>query len=264
MTGDDEIFVLLTRLPLLLPLFALVLVRISGLMLTAPIYGSQIVPLRIRAALAMVIALLMFPIVAPRLPADVTLVAAIPGLFGELAIGLIMGLALSLVFSGVQLAGMVIGQQAGLALGEVYNPVLNTDSSVLSETFLLTAMTAFVLVGGHRELMRSLLDTYATIPVLSFRVTPGTLTLMTDVLTGAYALGLRMAAPVLMALLIATLVTGFLSRTMPQLNILSIGFPIRALIALFMCAFVIAATGGSVLESMGEVFTRLRSGLVAP
>jgi flagellar biosynthetic protein FliR len=261
MSGDDEIFVLLTRAPLMLPLFALVLVRISGLMLTAPIYGSQVVPMRIRAALAGVISLLMFPVVAPTLPADVTLASAIPGLIGELLIGLIMGLTLSLVFAGMQLTGIIVAQQAGLGLGEVFNPVLNTDATVVDQIFFLTAMTVFVIVGGHRELMRALLDTYATLPVLSFRVTPATLDLICDVLTGSYTLGLRLAAPVLLSLLIATLAMGFLSRTMPQLNILSIGFPIRALIALALCGFVLASAGGPMLEALDDVFVRLRSGL---
>lgn len=258
MTGDDEVILLLTRAPLVLPLFALVLVRVTGLLLTAPILGSEVVPVRIRAGFAAVVAILVFPLVAPTLPAEVSLGAVLAGLPGELLIGLTMGLALGLVFVGVQIAGMVVGQQAGMALGEVYNPVMDSDSSVLGQTFFLTALAIFVLVGGHRELMRALLDTYATIPVLSYRIQPATLELVTDVLTGAYALGLRMAAPVLMSLLIATLVTGFLSRTMPQLNILSIGFPIRALISLGLCGFVLAASGPAVVDALSDVFARLR------
>jgi len=258
MTGDDEVILLLTRAPLVLPRFALVLVRVTGLLLTAPILGSEVVPVRIRAGFAAVVAMLMFPLVAPTLPAEMSLGTVLAGLPGELLIGLTMGLALGLVFVGVQIAGMVVGQQAGMALGEVYNPVMDSDSSVLGQTFFLTALAIFVLVGGHRELMRALLDTYATIPVLSYRVQPATLELVTDVLTGAYALGLRMAAPVLISLLIATLVTGFLSRTMPQLNILSIGFPIRALISLGLCGFVLAASGPAVVDALSDVFARLR------
>jgi len=261
MSGEDQIFTLLTRAPLALPAFALVLVRISGLMLTAPVYGSQVVPMRIRAALAGAISLLMFPIIAPTLPQDVTLATAIPGLVGELLIGLIMGLALGLVFAGVQLAGIIVAQQAGLGLGEVFNPVLNTDATVVDQIFFLTAMTVFVIVGGHRELMRALLDTYATLPVLSFRVTPDAVDLICDVLSGSYALGLRMAAPVLISLLIATVVMGFLSRTMPQLNILSVGFPIRAILALALSGFVLAAAGGPMVEALDDVMHRLRQGL---
>jgi flagellar biosynthetic protein FliR len=261
MTGQDSIIELLTRAPLMLPLFALVLMRISGIMLTAPIYGSSAVPARIRAGLAVTIAFVMFPTVAPQLPTEVSLATALPGAFGELLIGLIIGLTLSLVFAGVQLAGMVIGQQAGLALGQVFNPVLNTQTTILGQTFFLTALTVFVIVGGHRELMRALLDTYATIPVLSFRAGEETLTLVTDVLTGTYALGMRMAAPVLIALLIGTLVMGFLSRTMPQLNILSVGFPIRALMALCVAGFVLAASGGLMIDALDDVLVRLRLAL---
>ncbi|MCB9851307.1 MAG: flagellar biosynthetic protein FliR [Phycisphaerales bacterium] len=258
MTSQDEIILLLTRAPLVLPVFLLVLFRVTGLMLTAPIYGSDAVPTRVRIGLSVAIAILVFPMAAQSVPANVTMSSAIPGIFGELAIGLIIGLTISLVFAGVQLAGMVIGQQAGLALGQVFNPVLNAETTVLGETFFMTALAVFVLVGGHRELVRALLDTYATVPVLSFRVSGNTLDLINEVLNSAYAVGLRMAAPVLLSLLIATLVMGFLSRTMPQLNILSVGFPVRTLLALCICGFVLAASGGVIVDAIGEVFEKLR------
>ena len=258
MTGDDEILFLLTRAPLFLPLFALVLCRVSGLMLTAPLYGSQAVPARIRAALAVAISVVLFPAVAPTLPVNLTLAGAVAGVFGELMIGLIIGVSLSLVFVGVQVAGMIAGQQAGLALGQVYNPVLNTNTTILGQLFFLTALTVFVLAGGHRELMRALLDTFEVIPVMSFRFSPSLLDLVTALLTGAYAVALRLAAPVLMALLTATLVLGFLSRTMPQLNILSVGFPVRVLVTLTVAGFALAASGGLLTESVAEVIDRVR------
>lgn len=258
MRGDDEILLVLTRAPLFLPMFALVLFRISGLMLTAPVYGSQAVPARIRALLAVGISLVLFPVVMPTLPADLTLSGAVVGVFGELMIGLIMGVALSLLFVGVQVAGMIVGQQAGLALGQVFNPVLNTNTTILGQLFFLTALTVFVLAGGHRELMRALLDTFDVIPVLSFRFSNSMLDLVTVLLAGAYAVALRMAAPVLIALLTATLVMGFLSRTIPQLNILSVGFPVRVLVTLTVAGFVLAASGGLLTGAMTDVFDRVR------
>ncbi len=255
---DDDIIQLIGRGPLVLPLFAMVLCRVGGLMLAAPIFGSNAVPVRIRGALAMAISAVMFPLIAPKLPADVTLIAAIPGVLGELMIGLIIGLSLSLVFAGMQLAGMIIGQQAGLALGQVFNPVLNTETTIIGQLFFLAALAAFVLVGGHRELLRALLDTYDAIPVLSFRLEMSHVDLIAGLLSAAYALGLRLAAPVLLALLIATLSLGFLSRTMPQLNILSIGFPVRVLIALCTAGFVLAASGELLSDALVDAFDQLR------
>ncbi len=258
MPSDDGIFLMLVRPALFLPLFALVLFRISGLMMTAPIYGSDAVPIRLRAGLAVVISFMLFPILSPHLPAHVSLATAFVGGMGELLIGLIMGLGMSLMFSGVQLAGMVIGQQAGLSLGQVYDPVSGGESTVLGQVFFLVAMTVFLVAGGHRELMRALLDSYQTIPVLGFRFENSMLSLVIGLLTSAYALALRMAGPVLMALLSASLVMGFLSRTMPQMNILSVGFMVRIFLALGATAFALSADGGAITDAIHGTIDTMR------
>lgn len=258
MGPGDDIFRILTQPALYLPLFVLVLCRVSGLMLTAPIYGSQTIPTRIRAALAVAISVSVFPVVIYRLPAGLSLGQALPGVIGELLIGLIMGLSLSVIFAGVELAGMVVGQQAGLSLGEVYNPVLDTNSTILGQVFFLVAMTIFVLAGGHRELLRALLETYDSVPVMSFRVGPSVVDLVTGLLTGAFTLALRLAAPALIALLMATLVMGFLSRTIPQLNILSVGFAVRGLVALAMAGFSLAAAEALLSGALADTLDSIR------
>ncbi len=242
--ANDDIFMLLTRGPLFLPLYALVMFRISGLMISAPMYGSTTVPTRVRIGLAAVIALAMFPVVAPSLPTDITLASGIVGVFGELIIGLVLGLTTTIVFTGIQLAGMVIGQQAGLGLGQVFNPALDSNTTIIGQLFFLVALTSFVLMGGHRELMRALLDTFTTIPVMSYRAEPQIVSLLADVLTSSMTTALRLVAPVLMSLFITTLVLGFVSRTMPQMNILSVGFVVRTLVALGVAGLAIAAADG--------------------
>jgi flagellar biosynthetic protein FliR len=203
----------------------------------------------------------MFPIVSTRLPGEVTLAGAVVGVFGELAIGLIIGLGSGLMFAGVQLAGMIIGQQAGLSLGQVFNPVMDTDATTLGEVFFMVALTVFVLIGGHRELMRALLDTYESIPVLSFRFSASWITLMTGLLTSAFTLALRLAGPVLISLMLATLVLGFLSRTMPQLNILSVGFVVRVLVALGASGLALSAAEGALTDAIRDSFERIRTAL---
>jgi flagellar biosynthetic protein FliR len=258
MTGDDEILFIITRAPLFLPFFALVLFRVSGLMIAAPIYGSQAVPVRIRVALATVISFVLFPTLVTSLPSELTLWSALAGIAGELMIGLIMGLSLSLIFVGVEVAGMIIGQQAGMALGQVFNPIINSETTTIGELFSLCALTVFIIAGGHRELLRALLDTFEVIPVMSFRFSPDALDLFTDLMTSSYAVALRLSAPVLIALLAATLMLGFLSRTIPQLNILSVGFPVRVCVAMTSAGFALAASDSLVGQAITAALDRIR------
>lgn len=262
--GNDDVILLIARLPLALPLFALILVRVSGLMLTAPLFGSQVIPMRIRAMLAVSVTIVLFPMLAPKMPAQVSLAAAVRGLASELSIGLIMGMGLGLLFVGVELMGMVVGQQAGLSLGQVFDPSTGSSSTTIGRTVFIIAMFIFMVAGGHRELLRAVLDTYGVIPVMSFRYDASMLDLFVDLLHGAFIVALRLAGPVLVTLILASLVMGFLSRTIPQFNILSVGFAIRVLTALFALALTIAASQGVVTDALADFVDRLREGFGLP
>jgi flagellar biosynthetic protein FliR len=258
MTGQDQIVYLLSRPALLLPLFLLVLFRISGLMIVAPFYGSQIVPARLRLALAATMSFVLFPMVSPQLPGELSWTTAVAGVFGELLIGFAMGISLALMFAGVKLAGRIMGQQAGLALAQVVDPITNSQSTLLGQLFFWVATAVFLIRGGHRELAMALLDTFQVIPVLSLRFDPTLLDLLVDSLDAAYALALRMAGPVLIALLLTSIIMGFLSRTMPQLNILTIGFAIRAFVALTMAGLVVTVSEGALSGAMEDWIERIR------
>jgi len=112
----------LSNVYLLLPGFVLVLFRVAGLLVAAPLFGSNAIPARLKVALSLTIAAVVFPLVAPTLPADITVGTALIGVIGEMSIGLTIGLGVTLMMVGVQTAGMLIGQQAGIALASVIDP----------------------------------------------------------------------------------------------------------------------------------------------
>ena len=90
----------------------------------------------------------------------------------------------------------------------------------------------FLAVGGHRAMVSALLDTFQTIPPGSFRYSASMLELIERLLTDAFILAIRLASPALTALLLASLTMGVISRTIPQINVLTIGFAIRVFVAL--------------------------------
>ncbi len=233
-----------------LPTYALVLFRLSGLAMTAPVYSSQSVPVRVRVALLMTIAAMIFPAVASQAPADLTLLGAVVGGVGELMVGVTIGLGVSILVMGVELAGLMVGRQSGMAMSEVFDPTRNVRSSIIGQIYTIVMMTIFLLVGGHRATMAALLDTFDVIPLMSFTMDESLLVLLAEMLTAAFVLGLRISAPVLIALFLATTAMGFLSRTMPQFNILSIGFTVRTMIALGVAGFALAGCEEILLDSI--------------
>jgi flagellar biosynthetic protein FliR len=244
---------------LALPVFALVLFRITGLMLTAPVYGSGVMPVQIRAAVAIVVAAVAFPLVRQQAPQDLSLSAAIVGGIGEMMIGAAIGLGLTLLLMGAEVAGLIVGRQAGVALANVYDPVQNQDVSVVGQVYSITLIVLFLLVGGHRATMAALLDTFRVIPLLSFGADETVVVLMVEMLAAAFILGIRLAGPVLIALFMLGTSLAFLSRTMPQLNILTVGFPLRLLVGLAIAGVALAACEGVLLDAIWDGVEMVRA-----
>jgi flagellar biosynthetic protein FliR len=244
---------------LALPVFALVLFRIGGLVMTAPVFGSALMPVRIRVALTVALAAMIFPMVSGQGPSEVTLSMALVGGLGEVMVGATIGLALATLFSGVEVGGLMVAQQAGIALGQVFNPVQNRETNLVGQVYTIVLIVLFLMAGGHREMVASLLDTFKVIPMLSFRFDEPLLLLMAQMLASAFILAIRLAGPVVIALFLTSLCMGFLSRTMPQLNILSIGFPLRILVGLSVATLAIVAMQDVLLEAVWNGLDEIRA-----
>jgi flagellar biosynthetic protein FliR len=247
-------------IPTLLPAYALVLFRVGGLMLAAPMLSSDAVPVRVRALFAASLALVVFPLLLPTIPAELTLEAALVGGVGELMIGLLMGLALTALFSGAQLAGMIIGQQAGLGLGQTYNPLTSTSTTTLGQVYFIVLLMIFIAAGGLQALVRGLLDSFQAVPLLSFTVQEAHLGLVVD-LHASFVMGLKLAGPVMIAMFMTTMTMGILSKTMPQLNILSVGFIVRILVCLSAAALSLSDAGSVLVDACYDALDAVRNAL---
>ena len=134
----------------------------------------------------------------------------------------------------------------------------NSSSTVFATAYLLVFQTVFVLAGGHRALMKALLDTFEVIPLASFRADSRVVELLVVLLSSAFVLGLRLAAPVLTALFLTSLTLGFLSKTMPQMNILSVGFAVRTMMALGVASLALPAANAVFLEALTDSIAAVR------
>ncbi len=212
-------------------LFTLVFTRVSGLAMTAPIFGAKDAPARVRALFAFAIALLI-------LPTQWDVVFAHPGttlnylvyLAAELLVGLCLGLGMVILFSGIQVAGELIGRLGGLMMANVFDPTMDAEVPLFSRLLFLMALAVFVCIGGHRMVMAALLDTFTALPPGGGSI-PSTLAdAFVTLVAQSFMLGIRAAMPLVVALLLSTLVLGLISRTLPQLNILMVGFGMNAML----------------------------------
>jgi flagellar biosynthetic protein FliR len=225
-----------------LPVFLLVASRLGGLIMFQPIVGGYAVPGNIRVLLVLGLAALVTPCVQLAAAAPVEPVGIVFAMGNELLLGVLMGLAVRMCFLGLQLGGQVVAQESGLAFGRVADPSTGAQQSIISNLYLQLGAVVFLIVGGHRVLMAVALDTFDTIPLLGDQ---GTFTRGVGLILDALMLGgeiaVRVAAPVILTLFLVNAAMGFVSRTVPQLNILTIGFSLKGLVAFVLMAISLPA-----------------------
>src|SRR5438105_9212910 len=146
--------------------FAFVLARVSGLVMTAPTFTGSYIPRQVRVFLSVGIALVLMPTQwnarfdTPTNLGDFAILMA-----GELLIGMVLGLGIAILISGLQLAGQVIAQMSGMALADVLNPGSETELPIFSSMLYMVTLAVFVVIGGHRALIDALMSTFAALPI---------------------------------------------------------------------------------------------------
>lgn len=255
----------------LLLAFLFALLRIGGLVLLAPLFGGGSVPLRLRLLLAVAAASMIAMVCDPEplsgpLHGGQLLVAACR----EAILGLVFGTAIVLLVAGLQAAGQLVGQLSGMSLAEAVEPLSGGSATGFGKLFELVGIAAFLLTGGHRQVLAALLDTFRWMPPGQVGFSAGLLATLHEIAAASFQLAVRAAAPVLLALLLAALVMGVIQRVVPQLNTLSFGFSLNALAAL---ALVTLSLGGvawtfqthadSAIHSMAEAISRVPAERIA-
>ncbi len=239
-------------------LLTLVLTRVSGLVTTAPVYGTPDVPVQVRAVLAFALAVLVTPsqwhVSVPE-PGSLANYLVLVG--SEWLIGMALGLGVAILFAAADTAGQLIGQSSGLLMAELFDPAQGDNVSLFSRLLFLVALAVFVCLGGHRIVMAGLLDSFATIPPGSAAWPTSLAELLVTLTEQSLALGIRAAAPVLASLLLANLVLGLIARTVPQLNILVLGFGINSLLALGVLTFALGAAAWVVQDHFEPAVERV-------
>jgi flagellar biosynthetic protein FliR len=244
-------------------LFVLVLTRVSTLVMTAPIFGSRNIPIRIRAFLAIGFALIITPLhfdAAREMPLDLVNLAVL--ISREAVLGLALGLAIMILFTGLHLTGQVMGQMSGMALADTYDPTFDTSVPVFTQLLDAVTLSVFIAIGGHRQIMAALLDTFRWRPPGVRDFPTSIVDTFTEVTSESFSVGIRAGAPVMVALFLAVLILGLISRTLPQLNVIAVGFSLNSMVMLLTLAASMSALAWVVQDHADSVIATIRDALI--
>jgi flagellar biosynthesis protein FliR len=245
--------------------FMLVLSRVSAVVMTAPVTGAHSIPMRIRAMLALALALLVTPLVrsadfsTPTSLAQMGLLVA-----NEVFVGIALGFGVKILFSALQLAGQMIAQTGGMQMANFADPNSGAQISVFSQMFDTVLVIVFVLMNGPSMILAAMIETFQTMPAGEAHMSLDVAPLLSLLAGETFSMAVRAGAPSVIAILVAILMTGLISRTLPQLNLLQIGFSINILILLF--ALAISLSGGIwiVSEHFESTIQTLRETIAPP
>ena len=201
-----------------------------------------------------------YSIEAPATLLDYAWVAA-----GEFALGLVLGIGVLTILSGLQLAGEIIDQQTGTALGEVANPALELNGSVTGQFLFMFSVTVLLIMeplGYHLMMTRALVETFQILPVGDAFVDSSAVDVLSTLVHESLVLGVQVAAPLLATMSLVGLTMGFLGHTVPQINVLVIGFPVRAMINLLILTATLSGTARVVIDLVPNAIERLSTALM--
>jgi flagellar biosynthetic protein FliR len=226
-------------------IFILVFTRFAGMLATAPLISTFPIPMQIKAGLAVLSAFIVYPIVAQKInfaaPHDLFSLSIL--LFKEMAVGLLIGFTVSLIFTAVEIGGQILSIQMGLAIANALDPVTKQHTPVVGQFYLFIAGIVFINLNGTQWLYSTLYDSFTSIPVgMDFSFSPH-LTQQLLLFTGQlFLIAFSIIIPIFSVLFIKTILMGIVSKILPQMNIFMVALPLQIYVGLALVLLLMQPT----------------------
>jgi flagellar biosynthetic protein FliR len=206
----------------------LVLSRVAGIFAALPVFGGRRMPLRIKVITVVMITLVCFPtlsVALPQVPPDAFTLALL--VFSEVMVGLTLAFITQIIFAAVEFSGQIIGMQMGLTISSILDPSQGTQTQIMSVIQTLFATLMFLSLNIHHIFIRAIIDSFKVIPLGGWRLSGELVNFLVMRTADIFIIGIRLAAPVMVALLLATVALGIMARAFPQMNIFMISLPLN-------------------------------------
>ncbi|AII15258.1 flagellar export apparatus, flagellar biosynthetic protein FliR [Campylobacter iguaniorum] len=222
--------------------FFLLFVRTGALMIFFPFFSHTQIPIIIKTALAFMLSIFLFPLASPPPNlADLQIVYLVLEALSELMFGICAGVLLMLVFGALQLAGEQISMIMGFSMASVIDPQSGVNTPLISNILNFIVLLAFLLFDGHHIVLQFIAYSLEFIPLGGFYPDQNLVKYMAKGVMNLFLFGFIISFPILALSLLADLIFGMLMKTMPQFNLLVVGFPIKIAIAFMVLTAIISA-----------------------
>ena len=219
----------------------LILLRLIGVFLIAPIYGSQAIPKRLKLSLAILIIIVLYPqISVTQIKWPLPLLEMILYLIVEFIVGIIIGFIFSLAFTTIQLAGQFIDRRMGYALANVMNPSEGFQVPLVGQFKNIIATLIFLAFNGHHYILKVVEESFIIVPINQLSFGNEFVEVFLKIIGELFPIAFKIALPIVSILFIVDLAFGLVARVVPQLNVFIMGMPTKSIVGLLMLSFVLS------------------------
>ncbi len=209
-------------------LFVLIFARVMSLVAVAPVVSHQAIPVQVKIALGLFLALVLHPIVAATHPViDQRLAGFVLLALKEVAVGLLLGFASGFLLLGALVAGEMISLDLGLSMATVIDPDSGAQNTVLSEFLTLVLTLVFLVLNGHHFVLQALQMSYDSVGIGQVVISAGLSEKLVALSGTVLVVGVKLAAPIIVASFIVNVALAVLARVTPQINVFILNFQVK-------------------------------------
>jgi len=232
--------------------FLLVWARMTAVVFLAPAFSAPVIPDRLRLIFGFMVSLCVFPWVAKiSVPIPPELGLLFLAVVKEALVGVCIGFFLSILFAAFSLSTQFFTSQIGLGMSQVFDPITQEETPVLSSLFTTVALLVFISIGGMHMVVRATVDSYQLVPVIDFlSQKENLLELAVRYMGLSFVVALKLAFPVIAASTVIVVVLGIAGKAAPTLNIMVLGLPLQLGVGLLFLIFAVPP----MLTLFGSVF----------
>ena len=236
--------------------FLLLFFRFAGLFIMVPLFSHTSIPVTVKTSMAFVFSVLFFANMPP-LQLEVTTVNVILAILSEFLLGFTVGLMLQLVMNIMTFAGIQISFIMGFSMASVMDPQSGISMPIISNILALLALMVFLALNGHHVVLLFVNDSLQEVALGGFMLKKEVFEYMMKATTNMFVVGFMIAFPIIALSLLADIIFGMLMKTMPQFNLLVIGFPIKIMVAFVVIIATLATFMGIFKAQMFEAFNSI-------
>lgn len=219
-------------------LFLMVFLRVGGIILSVPVFDSRNIPVSLKAGLVFAISLMLFQILkSDDIPVYLEMWPFIIGVLREICLGLIIGLSVKFIFSGIQLAGQITGVQMGFGMARVLDPQTGSQVSLIGQFNFILAMLIFLAINAHHWFFYGMVESFTLIPPMKFQFNYSLSENLVRYSSNMFIIAIKLGAPIMISLLLTSVALGLITRTVPQMHVMIVAMPVKIIIGLMFFAF---------------------------